>query len=95
MVAALTRELCLVRCLRAVLRRGVDGAPRPAPPVPGDVLVEDFAVLAEPAAIAGVAAPAAATITAARTTGARHRCVAREKRGYDKHNPFSFSCLRG
>src|SRR5579884_1594169 len=50
----------------------------------------------EPAATAGAALPSQATrAVAASTANARSLCVAREDLGDDKHNPFSFWCLRG
>jgi hypothetical protein len=62
--------------------------PRPAPPLLGEPL--------EVSAVAGAASiNAAASATTTSATGLRSTCVAREDVRYDKHNPFSFWCLRG
>jgi hypothetical protein len=81
---------------------GVDEAlPTPAPPLvpPPPAVVELALLLAaedEPVAAAGAVPirPVARRMPAT-TAGTRSNCVAREIPGYDKHNPFSFRCLRG
>src|SRR5947209_19531779 len=93
--AALTFVVCLVFFFLWVAGVETVGAPRPAPPLPPPVDALVDVLLVVPAAIAGAAATAAAMITAMNMAGARMHCVTRREAGYDKHNPFAFSRLRG
>jgi hypothetical protein len=63
--------------------------PSPAPPLLGEPLGD------EPARAGAASINAAESATSKSAIGLRSTCVAHGDVRYDKHNPFSFLCLRG